>query len=572
MKKYVLFVVFAAAAVLTLLLTSDSPAQRRGGGGGRAAARPTPARPAASRPAPQVSRPTPAQPRPSPAIAQQPRPSPGIAQQPRPSPGIGTAQRPQARPQPSPGVGIAQQPRPAPGIGAGQKLPSGIGDKIAQRPDKGGGLVNLPKDGGRPGQGIGSKLPDIKGKLPADKGDFKDFLAKNKDKFPGDKLPGIKDKIGEKGGIKDKIADKGDWKDFLAKNKDKFPGDIKDRFPKDKGDGKAKFPGDKGDWKDKLPIGKGDWKGQGPIAKGGKDQFPGGNWKDSVPKGKFPVGDININNVTANNITQNFLKNSKTNFQNLNVNRRPEFVQNYNNVWQDRVGWRYHRGQAVRGGLGTTYGGLYRAGWWGRYPGFSRLGWFGLGAAAGYWWRPATWASWSTWVPGTWGEPYYYDYGGNIVYDNDVVYIQGEPVATATEYIDQAYQLASTGQQAVVAAPAPTTEKQVQEQWMPIGVFALCSEAKGEPIMFLQLTVSKQGAITGSFYNAVTEEAQPVYGSVDPKTQRAAWSIGENGKTVMETGVHNLTLAEAPVLVHFNRDRQQSWLMVRMDEPKEGGE
>ena len=42
-----------------------------------------------------------------------------------------------------------------------------------------------------------------------------------------------------------------------------------------------------------------------------------------------------------------------------------------------------------------------------------------------------------------------------------------------------------------------------------------------------QLAVNKDGVIRGNYYDAFADNALPVYGSVDKKTQRAAWSIGE---------------------------------------------
>ena len=54
----------------------------------------------------------------------------------------------------------------------------------------------------------------------------------------------------------------------------------------------------------------------------------------------------------------------------------------------------------------------------------------------------------------------------------------------------------------------------------------------------------------------------PVYGSVDKKTQRAAWTIGKKKDRVFEAGLYNLTAAEAPVLVHIGTDKTQQWLLV----------
>ena len=37
----------------------------------------------------------------------------------------------------------------------------------------------------------------------------------------------------------------------------------------------------------------------------------------------------------------------------------------------------------------------------------------------------------------------------------------------------------------------------------------------------------------------------------------------------METGLYNLTLEQAPVLVHFGSERTEDWLLVRLENPDE---
>jgi hypothetical protein len=48
---------------------------------------------------------------------------------------------------------------------------------------------------------------------------------------------------------------------------------------------------------------------------------------------------------------------------------------------------------------------------------------------------------------------------------------------------------------------------------------------------------------------------QEVYGSVDKKTQRAAWTVGDRKEPVFEAGMANLTKSETTVLVHLGKDR-----------------
>src|SRR5262249_41993047 len=60
--------------------------------------------------------------------------------------------------------------------------------------------------------------------------------------------------------------------------------------------------------------------------------------------------------------------------------------------------------------------------------------------------------------------PVVYDYGANLVYEDNAVFHNGEPVATAAEYAAQAMDFAAAGQ---VAKPAETDE------WQSLGVFAM---------------------------------------------------------------------------------------------------
>jgi hypothetical protein len=105
---------------------------------------------------------------------------------------------------------------------------------------------------------------------------------------------------------------------------------------------------------------------------------------------------------------------------------------------------------------------------------------------------------------------------------------------------------------------------------MPLGVFAMTADGKptgAEPTMYLQLAVSKQGVINGTFQNTATKTVQAVEGMVDKQTQRAAWTAAGKSRPLMETGIVNLTQDTTPALVHFADGTTQQWLLVRLDEP-----
>jgi hypothetical protein len=220
----------------------------------------------------------------------------------------------------------------------------------------------------------------------------------------------------------------------------------------------------------------------------------------------------------------------------------------------------YRGGAAVRtqaGYVRTGFAGYnsFNAGWYTRHPGAWRAAaWTG----AAYW----RWAPWST-VSSFCGyteTPYYYDYGSSIVYQDEQVYYNGNPVATAEEYTTQALDLAVAGQ---TAKPADN------EEWQSLGVFGMVQGEEKEAKDIFQLAINKEGVLRGNYYNAVTDVTVPVSGKVDKRTQRAAWIVGDKTDTVYETGLGNLAEPETQMLVHVGKDRTQQWTLVRLEPPKE---
>ena len=177
--------------------------------------------------------------------------------------------------------------------------------------------------------------------------------------------------------------------------------------------------------------------------------------------------------------------------------------------------------------------------------------------------RPYRWATWGLitgWFPWGWSQPTYYSYGSNVYYEGDTVYYGETAAASAEEYAEQARTIATS-------APEMTNDT----QWMPLGVFALAQDGQPSgpaPTMFLQLQVSKDGIIAGTFQNTATGDIQAVEGAVDKQTQRCAWTVQGKDWPVMETGISNLTQDEAPALLHFADGQTQQWLLVRLDDPE----
>jgi hypothetical protein len=218
----------------------------------------------------------------------------------------------------------------------------------------------------------------------------------------------------------------------------------------------------------------------------------------------------------------------------------------------------------IRDNLQKRYDNLFTPEWWRHHPGMADAYWQNFGRyqyARNHWWRHATWVALGGWVAGSaWESPTYYDYGEGIYYQDEQVYMNGQPVASAEEYYQQASDLAN-------GASPPQT---VETDWLPLGVFAISRDQATESNMLLQLAVDKDGVIAGTFFNTATDVARPIKGKVDKKTQRAAWTFsdGKNTDVIMETGVFNLTQDQSEALVHFGNEKTQQWLMVRLDQPE----
>jgi hypothetical protein len=194
--------------------------------------------------------------------------------------------------------------------------------------------------------------------------------------------------------------------------------------------------------------------------------------------------------------------------------------------------------------------------------------WYQVHAAA---WVAPRWAGPGAWVAPAWPvvaayvgvttPPAAYDYGSSAVINDDTVYVNGESAGSAADYAAQADALADAGRQ---AKPADADE------WQPLGVFGLIQGDEKVAQRIFQLAVNKAGTIRGNYYDAVADNTLPVYGSVDRKTQRAAWSIGEKKDIVFEAGLSNLTRNETTALVHYGKDKTQQFDLVRLEEPKDG--
>lgn len=206
--------------------------------------------------------------------------------------------------------------------------------------------------------------------------------------------------------------------------------------------------------------------------------------------------------------------------------------------------------------------------WWHNYPN----AWWG-GYAAGIW-TAASWSSLNNWFGESW-PPIPYDYGSNVTYQDNNVYLNDEPIAPAADYYQSAAGLAQAGEQANIPNQSPNANSQpdaANAKWLPLGVFnALRPNEKTSDMMF-QLAVNKDGIIRGNYFNSSDNNDQQVDGSVDKKTQRVAWVVEDKKNIIFDTGLYNLTKDETPVLVHMGKDKTEQWLLVRLKQKPAGSD
>jgi hypothetical protein len=202
---------------------------------------------------------------------------------------------------------------------------------------------------------------------------------------------------------------------------------------------------------------------------------------------------------------------------------------------------------------------VYNTGWYGGYPG----AWTAAGLANSSLYANPGYGATAGMI-GMAPQPIPYDYGGNVVAQPDAMYVNGDPAGTPQQYAEQAGQLAASGG----AEPAPNA------QWLPIGVFAMVEPGQSNANDVFQLAVNPQGTLRGNYHNLRDNSVVPLAGAVDPKTQRAAWTIGGDKTPVYEAGIANLMRDETSMIVNTGEGPPRQFNLVRLPDPSQanGGE
>ena len=170
--------------------------------------------------------------------------------------------------------------------------------------------------------------------------------------------------------------------------------------------------------------------------------------------------------------------------------------------------------------------------------------WYAAHPAA---WAPAAWAVNSVWQPVDW-----------ITIASACGYVGVAPAYNGGNLSsDQAAELAANGADANASR---------NDEWLPLGVFALVRDNQQQPQFVLQLAINRQGVLRGNSTDAAGDRTLPIQGAVDRKTLTAAWSIGNDTQTVLEAGLPDLARGEAQAVLYRN-GATENWLLVRMTQP-----
>jgi hypothetical protein len=262
-----------------------------------------------------------------------------------------------------------------------------------------------------------------------------------------------------------------------------------------------------------------------------------------------------------------FANNRESRWDNINNARedRQDWRDQNREDWQshrkDMWDYRFDRADEVWDHVGDHYDHCFDDHWWGGC-GWGHVGYYP--SNPWWWWAPVTWAAATSFVYATTPPaPVYIDYGTTVVQEKETVYVDNKPIP-AEKYNEPVVNLAVNVEQP--GPPAPAEAGKAQE-WMPLGVFALAQEEKGDPVMFFQISISKDGKVSGGYESVLTGDKKPIAGQIDKETQSVAWRLGENRDTVFATSLANLTQDVSTISIHFGKDRVQNWLLVRMPEP-----
>ena len=194
------------------------------------------------------------------------------------------------------------------------------------------------------------------------------------------------------------------------------------------------------------------------------------------------------------------------------------------------------------------------------------------GGVGGYggWWGATTYGAAASWMGmSALGAGGGYAYPGNTVYTGDNG-TTGQLADTATPQADAAVANISPLAGATTLAQQGAIEPAKDATFLPLGVYTMAPENHPAASVMMQLAVTKDGVLRGTYYDLVSDSEKTIQGSVDKQTQRVAWTVGNDGQVVFETKLADLTGTTGPVALHYQNGQFGRWTMARMQEAPEG--
>lgn len=175
------------------------------------------------------------------------------------------------------------------------------------------------------------------------------------------------------------------------------------------------------------------------------------------------------------------------------------------------------------------------------------------------WWATVSTPALTDWIHFR-GTPRYYYYGdrGIIYYSNNSYNNNFLQIDNYNEFVNQAV---------VLVHNIPRIDPQ-NIQWMPLGVYTLTPEEGPDnaPNDYFTLAVSPDGVIGGVYFNPDTNQNEEIEGIVDAQSQRAVWKFLSNDWPIFETGLYNLTQDESTAFIHYQDNRTDSQLLIRLQQ------
>jgi hypothetical protein len=162
-------------------------------------------------------------------------------------------------------------------------------------------------------------------------------------------------------------------------------------------------------------------------------------------------------------------------------------------------------------------------------------------------------------------------WGGYGYADDSTVYTSESEEATTDESADDS--TTETSQQA--AQPETATAEELvargsadvpeDAEFMPLGVFALAPENQKDAAAVMQLSLSKDGILRGTYCDLLTDQGQTVMGAVDKASKLVAWKLSSEGRVIFESTLGDLTQATGGVRATMPGGDIRQFVLARYD-------